>query len=98
MFSRHARSIRLFLCPHWSETRSEYNLSADPLSDLDARSEALVRLLRTVLNEAHQLLSEAPVGEETAALDDTIQRLQREAERIAPDFRSENVRYGASRG
>ncbi|WP_171127486.1 hypothetical protein [Sphingomonas sp. ID1715] len=66
--------------------------------DFEARSEALVRLLRTVLDEAHQLLSEAPVGEDTAALNETISRLQREAEQIAPDFRSENLRYGASRG
>ena len=71
-------------------------MSVHPISDLDARSEALVRLLRTVLDEAHQLLSEAPLGEKTAALDETIQRLRKEAESIAPDFRSENLRFGVS--
>ena len=48
-------------------------MSVHPISDLDARSEALVRLLRTVLDEAHQLLGEAPLGEETAALSETIE-------------------------
>jgi hypothetical protein len=69
-----------------------------PTVDIDARSEALVRLLRTVLDEAHQLLNGAPVGEQTAALAETILRLQQEAERIAPDFRSKNLRFGASGG
>jgi hypothetical protein len=68
-------------------------VSLHPISDLDARSEALVRLLRTLLDEAHQLLSEAPMGEETAALNETILRLQQEAERIAPDFRSEKCPF-----
>ena len=71
-------------------------MTVHPISDLDARSEALVRLLRTVLDEAHQLLSEAPVGEQTAALDETILRLRQELERIAPDYRGESLRFGVS--
>ncbi len=95
-FSIALHSLYTFGGPHEAETRSEYPVSVHPISDLDARSEALVRLLRTVLDEAHQLLGEAPLGEETAALSETILRLQQEAARIAPDFRSENIRFGAS--
>jgi hypothetical protein len=67
-------------------------------NNLTARSEALVRLLRTVLDEAHALLAAAPIGESTAALEETIARLQREAESIAPDFPSGKLRNGAARG
>lgn len=73
-------------------------MDEDPRENIEARSEALVRLLRTVLDEARQLLDEAPLDEQTAALAQSILRLQDEAERIAPDFRSENVRYGAANG
>jgi len=65
---------------------------------LDAQSEALVRLLRTVLDEARALLAAAPIGESTAALEETIARLQQEAESLAPDFPSGNLRNGAARG
>lgn len=68
------------------------------MSDIELRSDALIRLLRTVLEEAHQLLSDAPMDEETARLNETIVRLQQEAERIAPDFPSEIIRYGAANG
>ena len=65
---------------------------------LDARSEALVRMLRTVLEETRTLLSAAPPGEQTATLKRTIARLQREAESLAPDFPTESLRNGAARG
>lgn len=70
-----------------------------PSSDtLAARSEALIRLLRTVLEEARSLVREAPLAEQSAALEETIVRLQREAEKLAPDFNDRNLRNGAARG
>ena len=64
----------------------------------EVRSEALVRLLRTVLDEASALVAAGPIGERSAALKETIDRLQREAESIAPDFPSGNLRNGVARG
>jgi len=55
-------------------------------------------LLRTVLNEAKALLAAVPIGESTAALEETIARLQQEAESLAPDFPSGKLRNGAARG
>jgi hypothetical protein len=65
---------------------------------LHAQGEALVRLLRTVLDEARGLLAAAPIGESTAALEETIARLQREAESMAPDFPSGKLQNGAASG
>ena len=65
---------------------------------LDARGEALIRMLRTVLAETRSLLSAAPPGEQAAMLERTIVRLQREAESLAPDFPIETLQNGAARG
>lgn len=57
-----------------------------------------MRLLRTVLEEARMIVRNAPIGEDVACLEETIARLQHEAESIAPDFPSGNLRNGAARG
>lgn len=67
-------------------------------TSFDARSDALLRLLRTVLDEARALLAAAPIDEDTALLEETIARLQREAEALAPDFPNGNLQNGAARG
>jgi hypothetical protein len=63
---------------------------------LDPQTEAALRLLRTLLDEARAMLP--LVGGETEALmlERRITHAQREAEAFVPNFRSVNLRNGAS--
>ena len=65
---------------------------------LDRQTEATVRRLRTVLEEARGVIQAASEDDRLIRLDAAIAQLQREAEHLAPDFRTEMLRNGESDG
>lgn len=65
---------------------------------LDRRAEATVRHLRTLLDEARFLVRLSCDEEKTLLLGQRIERLRREAERLAPDFQAGTIQNGASGG
>ena len=60
--------------------------------------EPVIRLLRTVLEEARDVLHGAGGEQSLLLLEERIQRVQEEAALLAPDFPSVNVQNGASGG
>lgn len=61
-------------------------------------AEAMIRLLRTVLDEARAVLQVAGPEERLLLLDQSIEQLQKKAKALAPDFPSVTVQNGSSPG
>jgi hypothetical protein len=59
-------------------------------------AEPMIRLLRTVLDEARAVLQAAGPEEELLVLEQSIEQVQREAEALAPDFPCISIRNGPS--
>lgn len=64
-------------------------------SNPDLSVDAAVRQLRTVLEEIKAVLGVGPAEEKSLWLQARVERLAREAERLAPDFFSISVRNGS---
>jgi len=72
---------------------------AQIVSNLDPKAEAALRLLRTVLDEARDMLRLLGTDETQASmLERRIARAQQEAEALVPSFCTGMLRNGASGG
>ena len=71
-------------------------MPVSPPAPLDPRTEATVRRLRTLLEEARGMIQLVPDDALFASLDRRIEALQHEAEHLAPDFAAKTIRNGVS--